>query len=144
MVQKHALRSGEWFGTDSDRIGYIRSTFSAIKKMLFETTFSGIFYTQNSIRNGFVLLCNVFMGSKNIDFRLSNAVSDVFLRAFVIFVDMICDHHKNVGFWPFFQYDQFSNTVLGYKKGSKINFDIGFKSATNKMWGVSFVTFVQK
>ena len=54
------------------------------------------------------------MGSKNIDFGLSNAVSDVFLRAFVIFVDMICDHHKKVYFWPVFQYDQFSNTVLGY------------------------------
>ena len=84
------------------------------------------------------------MGSKNIDFRLSNAVSDVFLRAFVIFVDMICDHHKKVDFWHFFQYDQFSNTVLGYKKGSKINFDIGFRSATNKMWGVSYVTFFRK
>ena len=84
------------------------------------------------------------MGSKNIDFGLSNAVSNVFLRAFVIFVDLICGHHKKGDFWPFFQYDQFSNTVLGYKKGSKINFDVGFGSATNKMWGVSFVTFVLK
>ena len=84
------------------------------------------------------------MGSQNIVFRLSNAVSDVFLRAFVIFVGTICDHHKKVDFWHFFQYDQFSNTVLGYKKGSKINFDIGFRSATNKMWGVSYVIFSRK
>ena len=89
-------------------------------------------------------MVDIFFGLKSMDFGLSNAVSDVFLRAFVIFVDMICDHHKKVDFWPFFQYDQFSNTVLGYKKGSKINIDIGFGSATNKMWGISLVTFLIK
>jgi len=78
------------------------------------------------------------------DFGLSNAVSDVFLRSLVNFLDIICDRHKkgqNLGIFP---YDQFSNTVLGYKKGSKMKSDTGFRSATNKMWVVIFAIFLKK
>ena len=82
-----------------------------------------------------------FLESKNMDFQLSNAVSDVSLRVLVDFCDLIYNHHKNVKIWPFFQYDQFSDTVLGYKKGSKIKSEVGVISGTHKMWGVSFVTF---
>ena len=36
------------------------------------------------------------------------------------------------------------NTVFGYKKGSKFNFDIGFGSATPKLYMVIFTTFLPK
>ena len=51
---------------------------------------------------------------------------------------------KKVEIWPFFPYEQFSNTVLGYKKGSKMKSDTGFRSATNKMWVVIFALFPKK
>ena len=83
----------------------------------------------------------IFLKSKNLSSGLSNAVSDVFLRVLINFLDIIYDHHENVKIWSFFRDDQFSNTVLGYKKGSKIKMDTGFRSATNKMWVVIFTTF---
>ena len=36
------------------------------------------------------------------------------------------------------------NTVFGYKKGSKPNFDIGFGSATPKLYIDIFTTFLPK
>ena len=36
------------------------------------------------------------------------------------------------------------NTVLGYKKGSKLNSEVGFATATTKLYMVIFVTFLKK
>ncbi len=51
---------------------------------------------------------------------------------------------KNVNFVTFWPNDQISNTVLGYKKGSKTKSDIGSGSATQKMWVHIFVHFPKR
>ena len=49
----------------------------------------------------------------------------------VIFFTVLCGNLKN-----------HENTVLGYKKGSKLKSDKWNMSATQTLWVVSFVTFV--
>ena len=115
-----------------------------MKFSIFYTIYLKILYYRSlypSSSSGWVLMVIIFLKSKSMDFGFSNAVSDVFLRFLVHFLDIIYDHHENVQIWSFFRDDQFSNTVLGYKKGSKIKMDAGFRSATNKMWVVIFTTF---
>ena len=58
--------------------------------------------------------------------------------------DDISQNYYSLYYFMRKKWGKMDNTVLGYKKGSKLNSKVGFATATTKLYMVIFVTFLKK